>query len=84
MPPALAGLLGEVPQVGDDVVARLALDLGDAREVEPRRGFAQRRELGVRDRQPELGLALGEQDPQPPPGRVAVAGGKDRRHRAEA
>ena len=57
MPPApgsIAGLLGEVAQVGDDVVAGLALELGDPGEVELRRRRLEGGDLLGADRQPEL------------------------------
>ena len=74
------GLLGEMAQMGDHVVAGLGLDLGDPVEVEPGRGLAQRRKLFAGDRQPELGLGLGQRDPKPAPQTVAVLGGKELRH----
>ena len=74
------GLLGEVAQVGDDVVTGLAFDLGDPREIELRRGRLEGGDLFGADRQPQLGLALGEQDPDPPPRREAVGARKDRCH----
>jgi len=76
----VARLLGIVAQVGNDVVARLALDLGDPIEVELRRRGAQVRQLVVGDRQAELGLRFGERDPQLAPQAVAVLGGEKLGH----
>ena len=69
-----------MPQVGDDVVARLAFELGDPREIELRRGRLEGGDLFGADRQSQEGFALGEQDPDPAPGREAVGAREDRRH----
>jgi hypothetical protein len=78
--PGLARALGEVAQVGDHVVAGLALQLGDPLEVDLGRRAAERGELLVGDRQPQLALRLGERQPQPPPQPEAVPGGEQLRH----
>ena len=75
-------LLGEVPQVGDDVVPGLALDLRDPREVEQRRGGLEGGDLLRADRQAQCRLAPREQDPYPAPGGEAVGAREDRRHLA--
>ena len=74
------GLDQPVGTGGEVVACGSGMDLGDPLEIGVAGHPAQGGELLLADRQPELGLRLGEQDPEPAPGRVAVPGGEDRRH----
>ena len=76
----LTGLLGEVAQMGDDVMTGLALDLRHPLEIELGSRLAQGRQLFVGDRQPELLLALCQPYPDLPPEGVAVSGREDSAH----
>ncbi len=73
---------GKDMEVGHDIVPGLALDLGDPQEIVLGDLEISAHLLDGLERNPEaeLSLGLGERQPHPPPGGVAVAGEEQTKH----